>query len=470
MANNYKAAVQKAKDAISEISKEVRALDEDIQRIVKVLNDYAKTKIPTETVNQIKAQGEAIKKLEKLVAELNAKLLEQQKAKNNLTEATKQLSSATSKESEATTKSAQSRKTNTQATKESTIENTKLSNTQKEVTKNTESTKRIVSQETREKAKSSVENRLLNKILRENAVILSKNSSAYQKLVVRMNQAGRVYQSLIAKKESGVRLSEKEIRVLRRSGDLFRKYEAAVKKADAAIGRHQRNVGNYSGALGKLRFSLMNIMSAFGVIGGVTLFANTLKSAFNLTRTLDSIGFAMRAVITDTQELADTQEWLRDITDKYGAELVTTTNRYIKFRAAAKQANFTAEETQGIFESLTKAAGVLGLKTDELQGIYLALEQMISKGKITTEELRRQLGERLPGAMDIMAQSMGVTTAELDKMMKKGEVITKDVLPGFAKQVEIAFGIENVENVKTLQAATTRLQNAWTNLVKDFGI
>ena len=36
---------------------------------------------------------------------------------------------------------------------------------------------------------------------------------------------------------------------------------------------------------------------------------------------------------------------------------------------------------------MTKAAGVLGLKTDELTGIFLALEQMISKGKITTEEL-----------------------------------------------------------------------------------
>ena len=90
---------------------------------------------------------------------------------------------------------------------------------------------------------------------------------------------------------------------------------------------------------------------------------------------------------------------------------------------------------------------------------------MVSKGKITTEELRRQLGERLPGAMDIMAKSMGVTTSELDKMMKKGEVLTKDVLPAFAKQVEIAFGIENVDKVDTLTAATIRLGNSWTELL-----
>ena len=83
----------------------------------------------------------------------------------------------------------------------------------------------------------------------------------------------------------------------------------------------------------------------------------------------------------------------------------------------------TAKETQDIFGTMTKAAGVLGLKTDELTGVYLALEQMISKGKITTEELRRQLGERLPGAMDIMANSLGVTTAELDGMMKRASLV-----------------------------------------------
>ena len=164
----------------------------------------------------------------------------------------------------------------------------------------------------------------------------------------------------------------------------------------------------------------------------------------------------MKAVITNSRELAQTQEFLRKSAQDYGADLLTVTNRYIKFRAATQQAGLTAKETQRIFGTMTKAAGVLGLKKDELQGIFLALEQMVSKGKITTEELRRQLGERLPGAMDIMANSMGVTTAQLDEMLKKGEVITKDVLPGFAKQVEIAFGLKNIDRVQTLQAACER--------------
>ena len=220
----------------------------------------------------------------------------------------------------------------------------------------------------------------------------------------------------------------------------------------------------------KTRFSGINkvLGSLAGFVGFYVIAQQAIalaKSTFELTKRLNAFNFAMEAVLADEQELITTRSFLREITEAYGAELISTTNRYIKFRTAAKEAGMSMADTQKIFATMTKAAGVLGLQTDELTGIYLALEQMISKGKITTEELRRQLGERLPGAMDIMAKSMGVSTAELDKMMKKGEVISKDVLPRFAEEVERAFGLESVTKVETLAAAEVRLGNAWTNLI-----
>lgn len=319
----------------------------------------------------------------------------------------------------------------------------------------------------RKTAENNVNLREQNRLNRENAILTSRMTSEYQKLVVKMNQAGRRYQELVAKQAQGIRLSKSERRELRQKRSDFNKYERAVMKADRAIKRHQRNVGNYTRTLGFARAAIMNFVAAFGLVGGVTMFAQLAIDSFNLVKKLDSLGFAMKAVIKDQMELAQTQEWLRKTTNAFGAEVVSTTERYIKFRAAAQNAGFTALQTQKIFGTMTKAAGVLGLRTDELTGIYLALEQMISKGKITTEELRRQLGERLPAAMDIMAQSMGVTTSELDAMMKKGEVITAEVLPKFAEQVEIAFGIESVEKVETLQAATIRLRNAYTELIQE---
>ncbi len=199
----------------------------------------------------------------------------------------------------------------------------------------------------------------------------------------------------------------------------------------------------------------------------VDAFWGSFKKGFDNLKKLDSIRLQFKYIVNDANETAATMAFLTRISNQYGAELLALSERYIKFRAASKQANLSGEETRNIFESVTKAAGVLGLKTDELSGVYLALEQMLSKGKVTTEELRRQLGERLPGAFGIMAKALGVTTQQLDDMLKKGEVLSSEALPKFAKELEKAYGIENVKNVDTLIAATVRLDNAFTTAVQN---
>ena len=295
--------------------------------------------------------------------------------------------------------------------------------------------------------------------------IANKKTSAEKALTDELKRELKAMDDVYKGIERARKARLKEADSIERNKKALDRQRQSYLKATEAADKMAKSSSGLRGMLGGLSGTVKSLVAAFGLIGGVQMFANLVKDAFDLTKKLNSMSFAMKTVIKDDFELGQTQEWLSKITRAYGAELVTTTNRYIKFRAASEQAGFTAAETQRIFGTMTKAAGVLGLKTDELTGIYLALEQMISKGKITTEELRRQLGERLPGAMDIMAKSMGVTTSELDKMMKKGEVLTKDVLPAFARQVEIAYGIESVTKVETLTAATTNLGNAWTELI-----
>lgn len=238
-----------------------------------------------------------------------------------------------------------------------------------------------------------------------------------------------------------------------------KKLEQQLKKIQV---QSKKTKGGFKGLITGVR----SLLGAFGIIAGLQIFGNIVKSAFKLTKTFDGIRFAMEKITKDANLAASSQRFLKEITDDFGVSLVTTTSRYIKFLAAAKQSGLTVLETENIFRSMTKAASVLALQTDELRGVYLALEQMLSKGKVTTEELRRQLGERLPGAMGIMAASMGVTISQLDKMMKKGEVLSAEVLPNFAKAVELAYGIENEERIDTLIAAQNRLTNSWQNFVK----
>lgn len=212
---------------------------------------------------------------------------------------------------------------------------------------------------------------------------------------------------------------------------------------------------------------LYDLVKVYILLKAAGYLKDLVVEVYDLAKTFDSLDFAMQKITGNLENAADSQRFLIEITSAFGVELVSTTNRWIKFLAAAKQSGLSLKATEDIFRSMTKAAGVLGLKTDELQGIYLALEQMLSKGKVTTEELRRQLGERLPGAMGIMAAAIGVTLPKLDEMLKKGEVLSAEVLPKFAKAVELAYDIENVNRIETLIASQNRLTASWQLFIKN---
>lgn len=126
-------------------------------------------------------------------------------------------------------------------------------------------------------------------------------------------------------------------------------------------------------------------------------------------------------------------------------------------------------QAKDVFESIAKASAVMGLSAEQSGGVLLALQQMISKGTVQAEELRGQLGERLPGAFQIAAKAMGVTTAELGKMLEQGQVVADDFLPKFARALNESLGGAAEKAADRLDAAVNRFGNAWDRLKQAAG-
>jgi tape measure domain-containing protein len=175
--------------------------------------------------------------------------------------------------------------------------------------------------------------------------------------------------------------------------------------------------------------------------------------------------------ITGSSELAAQQfQKLSDFANQYGLNLIAVADSYKNFSASATMANVPLEQTDYIFQSVAKAASVLKLSNEDLKGALNALSQMISKGTVQAEELRGQLGERLPGAFNLAAKAMGVTTQELGKMLERGDVMAGDLLPKLALELNNTFGDKITGNVDNLQASINRLDNSFTLAVRNGNI
>jgi tape measure domain-containing protein len=202
------------------------------------------------------------------------------------------------------------------------------------------------------------------------------------------------------------------------------------------------------------------------VLGYVGLQAATqaVGRAFNESLRLDAVNSALTAVLGST-ELAEAKlQEISETADYLGLNFLDLATSYKSFAAAALSSNQTLGDTDKIFNSVTRAAATLKLSSEDVKGALNALGQMFSKGSVNAEELKQQLGERLPGAVALMAAGLGIGTAELNKMLEQGQITTAAVVK-LAEQLDIAYGDKIVGKVDSLQASVQRLSNTFTEAV-----
>lgn len=310
-------------------------------------------------------------------------------------------------------------------------------------------------------AEESVNQGVLNRNALESARINSTLAGAYSRLSTQQSQSSRNLQDLTVRGRLATQTQREYDRELRVANNEFNTLNQRVLAADRAVGRFNRNVGNYPSQAVK---GIRDLLGAFGVVGGLSMVASIATNIFETTKEIQSLNMALKQVTGTNELFGRSQEFLGRISDDYGADINSLTKQFTQFYVSAKD-KISGREIEGIFESITKAGASMGLSQQQQEKAFLALNQMMSKGTIQAEELRGQLGEALPGALGVMAKSLGVTESQLGKMMKNGELLASEVLPKFAKQLEITYGIENVKRIENLTTAQNRLSNAWKSFV-----
>ncbi len=144
---------------------------------------------------------------------------------------------------------------------------------------------------------------------------------------------------------------------------------------------------------------------------------------------------AVKGASADTaKELA----FIREAANKYGVEVGALARSYTSLTAATIGTNLEGTKTRDIFEAVVKAMAATGRSSAETEGALRAIEQIAGKGKVQMEELRGQLGDRLPGALQIAARALGTTTGQPEEIVKKG-LDANDFLPKFAEELNKTF-------------------------------
>jgi lambda family phage tail tape measure protein len=154
---------------------------------------------------------------------------------------------------------------------------------------------------------------------------------------------------------------------------------------------------------------------------------------------LNKLRIALEGVTKTQQEYNQALEFIQSSTKEFAIPQSVLTRQFTRLQASVSGANGSLRDTQTAFRGIVAAVRATGGSLSDVDAALTATAQVFSKGKVSAEELRQQIGERLPGAFTLFAESIGKTPAELDKALERGEVSLSD-FQSFAEAIFERYG------------------------------
>lgn len=254
---------------------------------------------------------------------------------------------------------------------------------------------------------------------------------------------------------------------LRQQALAFSQTAREARNATQALEEQGVTAGTVASRITALGSTLRTALAGAGIVVGLRTITQSLTNVIQTGTRFQALRASFAVVSGGAREGAEALQFVRQTANRLGFDLLDLTGQYLRLQAASAGTTLAGQQTRDLFTATTTAARVLGLTSDQLGGTLLALQQVISKGTLQSEELRRQLGERLPGAFQIAARAMGVTTQELGKMLEQGQVLATDFIPRFARQLQLEFGGGAEAASRTAVAAFARFRNALAELADE---
>lgn len=128
-----------------------------------------------------------------------------------------------------------------------------------------------------------------------------------------------------------------------------------------------------------------NYISAFAAIG-------VLSNVTTIGQDFESINATFKAVSENAQVAGENLQFVRDETMRLGLGYKEAAKGFSQM-LASNQGQLQLKDLKELFIGVSEAGTLLGLSTDDQAGSLRALQQMLSKTKVSSEELRLQLGK-----------------------------------------------------------------------------
>ncbi len=191
----------------------------------------------------------------------------------------------------------------------------------------------------------------------------------------------------------------------------------------------------------------------------------------------------LKAISGDTETFNSNLKFVKQTADELGISILDMGQSYAKMFMSGKE-QFGTDVLQKSFKGAQSYFRLLGMSAEKINLANKAIEQMFNKQKVSSEELKGQLGEHAAGVMQYFAQAAGTDVQGLFKMMENGKVGTDVVVkameamgnfaqssPEFQKQLKMSAAAQERFNNKMREFSKVMMESGLDELLTEmFGL
>lgn len=261
--------------------------------------------------------------------------------------------------------------------------------------------------------------------LRELVVKISANSTSFQTEIARASRMG---------------------------ADYYKTMENGGRRAAAASRENQRALSELNNQLSSVRSAASGMAGAFAGV-----FATSQLISFADTWT--QLNSRLKLASTSTDEFAQNQRALMDISQRTGTSLEANTNMFSRMSKSMQQLGYTAKDTAKVTELVATSLRLSGAGAGESASVITQFGQAMASGVLRGDEFNSIMenGGRFAQAL---ADGLGVTVGQLRQMAMAGQLSTDKVMPALLSQLD-KVRQEGESMGATVSASVQRVENAF---------
>lgn len=236
----------------------------------------------------------------------------------------------------------------------------------------------------------------------------------------------------------------------KKAGDGAKKFGDDAKKAGNDIDGLKRKTDGLKTAFGTLKGVMFTALAVAGV-GGIIATADDMQ-------TLTS---QIKIATTSTKDYAHAMSEIERIAMGNMVSLDSVGQLYASNERSLKQLGKSQDEVIKFTENITTAMRVSGGSAESQAAALTQLGQAMASGVLRGDEFN-SIAEQAPVIMELMADSLGVTTGKLRDMAKQGKLTSKvvyDAIAGASASDKLAEKSKKMST--TISGAMQNIQTQW---------